>query len=75
MSLILLGNEIEGSIQTWDIFLDGDWHGSRLTVEQCEHAMHRDADIRLVRSMDRGILGSEVAEAVRAASAVHRPSL
>ena len=75
MTMILLGNEVDGAIQCYDIFLDGKWFGSRRTVEQCEDAMRRKADICMVRSVDRSVLGSQVAEAVRAASAVYRVSI
>lgn len=71
--MILLGIQKAGAVQCFDIFLDGQWHGSRRTEAQCEDQMHRKADICMVRSVDGGVLGSEVAEAVRVASAVHRP--
>lgn len=53
----VIGVSVDGEIQCFDMFLDGEWLGSRRTVEQCEHDMQRKADCRMVRFVGRRVLG------------------
>lgn len=66
----VIGANVNGAIQHYDMFDDGKWLGSRRTVEQCEHDMQRKADCRMVRFVDRCVLGSEKPKTLHLSGAV-----